>query len=76
LLVIIDKSQYLIEKLMSLHRRLLSAVLLAIISLATSISIGFAETKEHYLTLDSDGSQSFASLVQQTLSADTLNLPT
>jgi len=65
LLVIIDKSQYLIEKLMSLHRRLLSAVLLAIISLATSISIGFAETKEHYLTLDSDGSQSFASLVQQ-----------
>lgn len=65
MLVIIDKSQYLIEKLMSLHRRLLSAVLLAIISLATSISIGFAETKEHYLTLDSDGSQSFASLVQQ-----------
>ncbi|MEG4284821.1 hypothetical protein QUB68_16970 [Microcoleus sp. A006_D1] len=29
------------------------------------MSVSFAETKESYLTLDSDGSQSFASLVQQ-----------
>ncbi len=50
---------------MSLHRRLFFAVFLAIISLTASISIALAETKESYLTLDSDGSQSFASLVQQ-----------
>jgi hypothetical protein len=50
---------------MSLYRRLLSAFLLAIINLTASISIGLAETKERYLTLDSDGSQSFAGLVQQ-----------
>ncbi|MEG5159046.1 hypothetical protein QUB37_01145 [Microcoleus sp. AT3-A2] len=50
---------------MNLYIRLLSAVILAIISLTASISIALAETKERYLTLDSDGSQSFASLVQQ-----------
>ncbi|MEG4170313.1 MULTISPECIES: hypothetical protein [unclassified Microcoleus] len=50
---------------MNLYLRLLSAVILAIISLTASISIGLAETKERYVTLDSDGSQSFASLVQQ-----------
>jgi len=50
---------------MSGHRRLLWAVILAAIGLAASISIGLAETKERYLTLDSDGSQSFAGLVQQ-----------
>ncbi|MEG4853657.1 hypothetical protein QUB10_22570 [Microcoleus sp. B5-D4] len=50
---------------MNLYLRLLSAVILAIISLTASISIALAETKERYLTLDSDGSQSFASLVQQ-----------
>ncbi|MEG4502238.1 hypothetical protein QUA81_00735 [Microcoleus sp. F6_B4] len=50
---------------MNLYLRLLSAVILAIISLTASISIGLAETKESYLTLDADGSQSFASLVQQ-----------
>lgn len=43
----------------------MSAVLLAIINLTTSISIALAENKERYLTLDSDGSQSFAGLVQQ-----------
>ncbi|MEG5065000.1 hypothetical protein QUB33_15390 [Microcoleus sp. B3-A4] len=50
---------------MNLYLRLLSAVILAIISLTASISIALAETKERYLTLDADGSQSFASLVQQ-----------
>ena len=50
---------------MNLYLRLLLAVILAIISLTASISIALAETKESYLTLDSDGSQSFASLVQQ-----------
>ncbi|MEG4092487.1 hypothetical protein, partial [Microcoleus sp. Pol12B4] len=50
---------------MNLYIRLLSAVILAIISLTASISIALAETKERYLTLDLDGSQSFASLVQQ-----------
>ncbi|UNU23727.1 hypothetical protein [Microcoleus vaginatus] len=50
---------------MNLYLRLLSGVILAIISLTASISIALAETKERYLTLDSDGSQSFASLVQQ-----------
>ncbi|MEG4233706.1 hypothetical protein QUA40_16570 [Microcoleus sp. Pol11C3] len=50
---------------MNFYLRLLSAVILAIISLTASISIVLAETKERYLTLDSGGSQSFASLVQQ-----------
>jgi len=50
---------------MNFYLRLWSAVILAIISLTASISIGLAETKERYLTLDSDSSQSFASLVQQ-----------
>ena len=50
---------------MSLHRRLLSAVILVTINLITSLSIGLAETKEKYLTVNSDGSQSFAGLVQQ-----------
>ena len=50
---------------MNVYLRLLSAALLAIISLTASISIGLAETKEKYLTLDSDDSQSFAGLVQQ-----------
>ena len=50
---------------MNLYLRLLLTVILAIISLTASISIALAETKERYLTLDSDGSQSFASLVQQ-----------
>ncbi|MEG4866711.1 MULTISPECIES: hypothetical protein [unclassified Microcoleus] len=50
---------------MSLHRRILSAVILATLSLAASTSIALAETKESYLTLNSDDSQSFAGLVQQ-----------
>ncbi|WP_293347631.1 MULTISPECIES: hypothetical protein [unclassified Microcoleus] len=50
---------------MNLHRRLLSAVILVTINLTTSVSIGLAETKERYLTLNSDDSQSFAGLVQQ-----------
>jgi len=50
---------------MNFYLRLLSALILAIISLTASISIALGETKERYLTLDSDGSQSFASLVQQ-----------
>ncbi|WP_373537630.1 hypothetical protein [Microcoleus sp.] len=50
---------------MNLYLRLLSAVFLATLSLTTSVSIGLAETKESYLTLNSDDSQSFAGLVQQ-----------
>lgn len=50
---------------MSLHRRLFSTFILATVFFATSISVSLAETKESYLTLDSDDSQSFASLVQQ-----------
>ncbi|MEG4023817.1 hypothetical protein [Microcoleus sp. S13C4] len=50
---------------MNFYLRLLSGLILAIISLTASISIALGETKERYLTLDSDGSQSFASLVQQ-----------
>lgn len=50
---------------MNFHRRLFSALILATLSLTGSISIGLAETKEKYLTLDSDGSQSFSGLVQQ-----------
>ncbi|MEG4498831.1 hypothetical protein QUB05_09345 [Microcoleus sp. F10-C6] len=50
---------------MSFHRRLFSAWILATVFFAASISVSLAETKESNLTLDSDGSQSFASLVQQ-----------
>ena len=50
---------------MNLYRRLLSVAILVAINLTASISIALAETKESYLTLDSDGSQSFANLVQQ-----------
>ncbi|MCC3457738.1 MAG: hypothetical protein JGK24_32080 [Microcoleus sp. PH2017_29_MFU_D_A] len=50
---------------MSLHRRLFSAIMLVTINLTTSVSIGLAEAKETYLTLNSDDSQSFAGLVQQ-----------
>ncbi|MEG4318368.1 MULTISPECIES: hypothetical protein [unclassified Microcoleus] len=50
---------------MSLQRRLFSALLLATVFFAASISASLAETKETYLTLDADGSQSYASLVQQ-----------
>ena len=50
---------------MSLHCRLLSAIILVTINFTTSVSIGLAETKETYLTLNSDDSQSFAGLVQQ-----------
>jgi len=64
-LIIIDNCQHLVEKIMSLYRRLFSALILATVFFAASISVSFAETKESYLTLDSDGSQSYASLVQQ-----------
>ena len=50
---------------MSLHRRLFSAWILATVIFTANISVSLAETKESYLTLDSDSSQSFASLVQQ-----------
>ncbi|MEG4445440.1 hypothetical protein QUB47_25935 [Microcoleus sp. AT9_B5] len=50
---------------MSLHLRLFSAFILATVFFATNISVSLAETKESNLTLDADGSQSFASLVQQ-----------
>ncbi|MEO9124132.1 MAG: hypothetical protein ABI262_05445 [Microcoleus sp.] len=50
---------------MNLHRRLFSPFILATVFFAASISVSFAETKESYLTLDSDDSQFFASLVQQ-----------
>lgn len=50
---------------MSLHRRLFSASILATVFFVASISVSLAETKESYLTLDSDGSQSYANLVQQ-----------
>ncbi|PSB14969.1 hypothetical protein C7B69_18650 [filamentous cyanobacterium Phorm 46] len=50
---------------MSLHRRLCSTFILATVFFAASISVSLAETKESYLTLDSEDSQSFASLVQQ-----------
>jgi hypothetical protein len=50
---------------MSLHRRLLSAVIVVTINFTTSVSLGLAETKEKYLTVNSDDSQSFAGLVQQ-----------
>ena len=50
---------------MSLHRLLLSAFILVTINFTTSTSIALAETKETYFTVNSDESQSFASLVQQ-----------
>jgi hypothetical protein len=50
---------------MSLHGRLFSAIILVTINLTTSVSIGLAESKETYLTLNSDDSQSYANLVQQ-----------
>ena len=50
---------------MSLHRRLFSAWILATVIFTANISVSLAQTKESYLTLDSDSSQSFASLVQQ-----------
>jgi hypothetical protein len=50
---------------MNFHRRFFSAVILATLDLTVSISIGLAEKKDSYLTLDSDSSQSFLGLVQQ-----------
>ena len=50
---------------MSFYRRLLSAVILVTINFTANVSLGLAETKEAYLTLNSDDSQSFAGLVQQ-----------
>ncbi|MCU0544208.1 MAG: hypothetical protein MUE44_18870 [Oscillatoriaceae cyanobacterium Prado104] len=51
---------------MSLLRRLFSTfILAAVFFAATSISVSLAETKERYVTLDADSSQSFTSLVQQ-----------
>ncbi|NJL65707.1 MAG: hypothetical protein HC894_00400 [Microcoleus sp. SM1_3_4] len=51
---------------MSLPRRLFSTfILVAVIFVATSRSAALAETKERYLTLDVDSSQSFTNLVQQ-----------
>ena len=50
---------------MILQQRLFSALLLATVFFAASISVCFAESKESYLTLDSDDSQSYTSLVQQ-----------
>jgi hypothetical protein len=51
---------------MSLPRRLFSTfILVAVIFAATSRSAALAETKERYLTLDVDSSQSFTNLVQQ-----------
>ena len=43
----------------------MSAIILVTINLTTSVSIGLAETKEEYFTVNSDESQSFAGLVQQ-----------
>ncbi|MBE9122396.1 hypothetical protein IQ269_16710 [Tychonema sp. LEGE 07199] len=50
---------------MSFYRLLLSALILVTINFTSSTSIALAETKERYLSLDSDASQSFANLVQQ-----------
>ncbi len=50
---------------MSFYRLLLSALILVTINFTSSTSIALAETKERYLSLDSDSSQSFANLVQQ-----------
>jgi len=59
---------------MNLHRRLFSASILATMFFAASISVSLAETKERYLTLNSDDSQSFASLVQQAEDLATLSI--
>ncbi len=59
---------------MSLHWRLISAFIWATVFFAASTSVSLAETKESYLTLDSDGSQSFASLVQQAEDLATLSI--
>ncbi len=50
---------------MNLHRRLFSGFILATVFLVASMSVSLAETKEAYLTLNSDDSQSYANLVQQ-----------
>ncbi len=50
---------------MNFYCRLFSAIILVTINLTTSVSLGLAETKEKYLTVNSDESQSFAGLVQQ-----------
>ncbi len=50
---------------MNLHRRLWSAIILVTINFTASVSIGLAVTKEQYITVNSDGSQSFAGLVQE-----------
>ena len=50
---------------MNLHRRLFSSFILTTVFFAASISVSLAETKESYLTLNSDDSQSYANLVQQ-----------
>ncbi|MEZ2227562.1 MULTISPECIES: hypothetical protein [unclassified Microcoleus] len=50
---------------MSFYRLLLSALILVTINFTSTTSIALAETKESYLTVNSDDSQSFASLVQQ-----------
>ncbi|MGB7712757.1 MAG: hypothetical protein WBL95_25015 [Microcoleus sp.] len=50
---------------MSFYRLLLSALILVTINFTSSTSIALAETKETYFTVNSDDSQSFASLVQQ-----------
>ena len=50
---------------MNLHRRLFSPFILATVFLSANISVSLAETKESYLTLNSEDSQSFATLVQQ-----------
>lgn len=50
---------------MSFYRLLLSALILVTINFTSTTPIAFAETKESYLTVNSDDSQSFANLVQQ-----------
>ncbi|MEZ2233327.1 hypothetical protein [Microcoleus sp.] len=50
---------------MSFYRLLLSALILVTINFTSTTSIALAETKETNLTVNSDDSQSFASLVQQ-----------
>ena len=50
---------------MNFYRRLFSAIILVTVNFTTSVSIGLAETKEKYITVNSDGSQSFAGLVQE-----------
>jgi len=59
---------------MNLHRRLFSPFILATVFFSASISVSLAETKESYLTLNSEDSQSFASLVQQAEDLATLSI--